>query len=68
MLIGVIVGYLMGRQSVQDKQKIKEGKPIQPIKLFDFTDKEEEEPSDFEQGFANLMEYDGSKQKGVDDE
>ena len=63
-LIAVVIGYLMGRQSTKDKQRVVEGKPLEKISIKpEFLKEHKEAETDpIMDGFANMMMYDGEEQ------
>lgn len=63
-LIGVAIGYMMGRQSTRDKQKIEAHETIDKVvEVPEVFRKEEEMPDDpIMEAFNNMMTYDGTEQ------
>lgn len=61
LLIGVITGFLMGRQNTKDKVSIETTGDIKPLVKMPT---KEIEPSAFELGLDNILNYDGTDQRG----
>ena len=58
LFIGIITGFMMGRQNAQDKVRVEKGE--EPRSLFD--DSVEIETNPIEEGLNNILNYDGSEQ------
>lgn len=66
MLISVTIGYAMGRQATKDRQRIKDSKPLESVKLPDIPKiprkiKEPENDPIYE-GIMNILSYEGENQ------